>query len=351
MLAVGGQGRTGTLQFLHQALDFGADGAGARGGARPGRRADSPPEISANSKPRTRRLARPSRRGMRSTAGSAATLSASCRSARRGAAAGIEVRIQVAVIAGIEALHGVFRRVSEQLEARGGGVQAQQAQGQGAMAAGGDVEGQPLQGHAGFARAQVRQPDEAESQDLRGIPFGRAGDGRPAVLAVLQERARKGRRKAEFQVGFGAQLGQVPLGKLAAQEQAEPLAKNQAVSAAAHFGAGASGQVEQEKRPLAPGKALHREFQAGGGGSGDAGDATVQVARAVPGLQREAAGAQFEREIIAFEGQQILAGFEQRGLARGAEERIDGRADLLGTSGCWLAIGRKWRRGAPFPRR
>ena len=110
--------------------------------------------------------------------------------------------------------------------------------------------------------------------------------------------ARKGGGEAEFQVGFGAELGQVPLGELAAQKQAETLAEDQPAAAAAHVGAGAAAEIEQKKLAFAPREALDGEFQAGGGGLVDAGDAAGQVAGAVPGLQREAVAAEIEREVI-----------------------------------------------------
>ena len=195
--------------------------------------------------------------------------------------------------------------------------------------AGGQVQRQALDRGAPFAGAQVVQPDEAEGKHRGGIALGRAGDGRPGVLSVAQKGARKHRREAVFQVGFGAQLGQFPFRELAAQEQAEAFAEDQAAAAASQVGARTARQVEQKDAALALGEALHPEFQAGAGGLAGIGDAAGEVAGAVPGLQGEARAADVEGEIFGGDGKEFLARFQQRGLAATGEESLNQSADFF----------------------
>ena len=119
-----------------------------------------------------------------------------------------------------------------------------------------------------------------------------------------------------FEIGFGADLGQGPLGKLAAQEEAEALAEHQAAAALAEFRAGAAAEIEQEHLAFAAGEVFHGQGESRVGGFGDGGEAAAPVARAVPGLESEARAAHFERVVFGGEGEQFLAGFEEGGLAR-----------------------------------
>ena len=213
------------------------------------------------------------------------------------------------------------------------GVEAEQAQRGGALLAGGNVEREPFHGDAALARAQIGEPDEAEGKHGGGIAFRRAGDGRPAVLAVPEEGAREGGGEGVFQIGLGADLGQGPLRKLAPQEQAEALAEYQAAAALAELRAGAAAQVEQEHLALAAGEVFHGQVEARVGGFGDGGETAAPVARAVPGLQGEARAAHFQRVVVGGEGEQFLAGFEQGGLARALQEILNMGANLRQVAG------------------
>jgi hypothetical protein len=131
------------------------------------------------------------------------------------------------VIARIDGRDEVLFRIGEKLEVCGGGVEAEKPHGGGALLARGGIrERQPFHREAPLGHAQVRQPDEPEGKQRRGVTLGRAGDGSPSVLSVAGKSAWESRRKAEFEVGFGAEFGQVPFRKLAVQEQTESLAKN-----------------------------------------------------------------------------------------------------------------------------
>jgi len=72
------------------------------------------------------------------------------------AAADLEARIQIAVVARVDARHEILFAIREQLEACGGWVEAQQAQRGGALMARRDVEGQAFHGHPPFARRAGR---------------------------------------------------------------------------------------------------------------------------------------------------------------------------------------------------
>ena len=152
------------------------------------------------------------------------------------------------------------------------------------------------------------------------------------MLPVLQEGAREGRREAELQIRFGAQLGQVPFRELPAQEEPEAFAKHQAAASPPEIEARAAAQVHQKHDTLATAEALHPHLKARGRGLPDAGDAAGEVARAVPGLQREAVSAQFEREVVGADGQQFLTGFEQRGLPGVFEESLNRRTGFFGAA-------------------
>ena len=213
----------------------------------------------------------------------------------RGTAAGVQARIQIAVIRGVGAQDHVVVRVGEQLEAGGLRVKAEKAQSGGALLARRNVDREPLDGDAPLAPAQIGQPDEAEGEHGGGVAIGRAGDGGPPVLAVLQVSAREGGGERVFEIGLGADLGQRPLRKLAPQEEAEALAEHQAAAALAQFRAGAAAQIEQEHLALAAGEMFHGQGEARVGGFGDGGETAAPVARAVPGLEGQARAAHFER--------------------------------------------------------
>src|SRR5437016_4395835 len=101
---------------------------------------------------------------------------------------------------------------------------------------------------------------------------------------MAQEGARKGRREAEFQVGLGAQLGEVPRGKLAPQEETKAFAEHQAAAAAPRLRSDAPAEIEQKELTLTASEALHRHLEPGRRVLADGSDAARQVARAVPGF-------------------------------------------------------------------
>ena len=77
--------------------------------------------------------------------------------------AGFQAGIEIAVIVWIDARHGVLFGVGEQLELGGGRVETEQAQRGEAFAAGRNVDGESFDGDAPLSRAQVGQPDQAET--------------------------------------------------------------------------------------------------------------------------------------------------------------------------------------------
>src|ERR1019366_2342503 len=92
--------------------------------------------------------------------------------------------------------------VGKEFEAGGLGVEAENAEGGGALLAGGEVNGEAFEGDAALAGAQVGEPDEAEGEHGPGIGVGRAGDGGPTVLPVLEVGAGEGGREGVFEIGF-----------------------------------------------------------------------------------------------------------------------------------------------------
>ena len=254
---------------------------------------------------------------------------------RRGAAALFQAGVDIAVVARIDGDDEIFLGIGEKFETGGGGVEAQQAQGGGALVARGEVKRQTLHRDAALAGAQVGEPDEPEGQQRRGVALGRTGDGGPAMLSMAQKGAREGGRETELQVGLGAELGQVPFGELAAQEQPETFAKHQPAAAAAEVGARAAAEIEQIKLPFAPREAFHGELHAGGV------DSLMPVTRRAR-LRRSHAcsvsrSPRRSRASYRRKGEQFLAGFEQRGLAGLLEEGLDFRAGL-----CSAAAGCPW---------
>ena len=148
------------------------------------------------------------------------------------------------------------------------------------------------------------------------------------MLAVLQVGAGERGRQGVLQVGFGADFGHGPLGKLAPEEEAEALAEDQAAGALAEFRAGAAAEIEEEHLSFAAGEAFHGDGEARVGGFGDGGKTAAPVACAVPHLQGEARTAHFERVILTGEGKQFLTGFEEGGFTGAGEEALDLGADL-----------------------
>ena len=147
------------------------------------------------------------------------------------------------------------------------------------------------------------------------------------MLPVLEVGAREGGGEGVLQIGFGADLGQGPLGELAAQEEAEALAEDQAAGALAEFRAGAAAEIEQEQLAFAAGEAFDGQGEARVGGFGDGGEAAAPVARAVPRLKREPRAAHFQRVVFGGQGKQFLAGFEQGRFTGAGEEALDLGAD------------------------
>ena len=131
---------------------------------------------------------------------------------------------------------------------------------------------------------------------------GQAMAAQPCCPCRRKARGKAGERRV-FEVGFGADLGQRPLRKLAPQEQAEALAEHQPAAAPAQFGAGAAAQIEQEHLAFAAGEAFHGQLQARGGGFVDCGETAAPVARAVPGLQSKPRAAHFQCEVFSGEGE------------------------------------------------
>ena len=181
----------------------------------------------------------------------------------RGAAAGFEAGIEIAVVARFGALQVVAFVVGEEFEAGGGGIEAEDAECGGALLAGGEVEREPFEGDAALARAEVGEPDEAEGEHGGGVGIGRAGDGGPAVLPVLEIGAREGGGEGVLEIGFGADLGEGPLGELAAQEEAEALAEDEAAGALAEFRAGAAAEIEEEELTFTAGEAFDGQGECG----------------------------------------------------------------------------------------
>ena len=156
--------------------------------------------------------------------------------------------------------------------------------------------------------------------------IGRAGDGGPAVLAVLQVGAREGRGEGVLEVGFGADFGQVPLRELAAQEEAEALAEDQAAAALADFRAGAAAQIEQEH--LASRRAKRSTVSSSPPGCLSAIAVTRRVQLRVRWLQGEPRTTNLQNEIFGRDRQQLFAG-----LSAGCRESLRNasiRARVLG---------------------
>ena len=220
-------------------------------------------------------------------------------------AAGLQAGIEIAVIARFHTLQGVFVCIGEEFEARGLRIQAEDAERRGALLSRGQVDREPFHRHAAFAGAKIAKPDEPEGEHGGGVRVGRTGDRGPAMLAVPQIGAGERGRQRVFQVGFGADFGHRPLGKLAPQEQAKALPENQAARALAQLRAGAAAQVDEEHLSFAAGEAFHRHGEARVRGLGDGGQAPAPVTRAVPRLQSEARAAHFERVILRGERQVV----------------------------------------------
>ena len=147
------------------------------------------------------------------------------------------------------------------------------------------------------------------------------------MLSVLEVGAREGGGEGVFEIGFGADFGEGPLGKLAAQEEAEALAEDEAAGALTEFDAGTAAEVEQEQLAFSAGETFDGQGEARVGGFGDGGEAAAPVAGAVPCLKGESRAAHFERVVFGGEGKQLLAGFEQGGFTGGGEEALDLGAD------------------------
>ncbi len=140
------------------------------------------------------------------------------------------------------------------------------------------------------------------------------------MLAVFEKGAGKGGREAVLEIGLGAEFGQIPLRKLTAQQEAEAFAEDEALAAAAEFGAGATLEIEQVRGPLAPGETLYGEFEPSGGRDLGSDYAAGEIACAVPGLECESGSADFECIRFRREGEEILARLEQCGLFAASQE-------------------------------
>jgi hypothetical protein len=122
-----------------------------------------------------------------------------------------------------------------------------------------------------------------------------------------------------LQIGFG----EGPLRELAAQEEAEAFAEDEAAGALAEFDAGAAAEIEEEELTFTASETFDGQGEPRVGGFGDGGEAAAPVACAVPRLKREARAADFERVVFGGEGKQFLTGFEEGGFTSAGEEALD----------------------------
>ncbi len=107
---------------------------------------------------------------------------------------------EIAMVARVYGGDKVLFGVGEELEAGGCGIETEKAESGTTLLAGGEIERQSFDREAGFAGAQIREPDEPERQDRGGIALGWAGDGCPSMLAMAQERAWEGQGEAEGEI-------------------------------------------------------------------------------------------------------------------------------------------------------
>ena len=135
------------------------------------------------------------------------------------------------------------------------------------------------------------------------------------------------RRKARGNAGerlcsrFGSALtsASCPLGKLAAEEEAEALAEDQPAALAAQLGARAAARSSRNNWPSRRAKRSTVSSRRPGAGRGGSRDAAGEIARAVPGLQGQARAAHFEAEVSPVRGSSSSPG--SAGRARGSPAR------------------------------
>jgi hypothetical protein len=262
------------------------------------------------------------------------------------AAANLHARFEIAMVTRVHRQHRILFGIAEQLEAGGLAIETQQAKRGCALGARRDVENQAFHRDAALAATQIREPDQAERNQRGGIAPGRTGDRGPPLAPIAEQGAREDRRKAELQVGLGAQFSQPPARKLASEEQAEAFPKHQAPAAPPHLRAGMPRQIEQVDRAFPLGKTLHHQLQFAGRGRFDRGDVPRQVTAAVPGLQQQAARARFQKEVLRADGQQFFPGFEQRRLPRVADEGRNHPAHFFGAGSAARLVG--WHRNPDY---
>ena len=93
---------------------------------------------------------------------------------------GIEVRIEISVIAEIHSFFESFIVIYESSILRGLWIQKEQAQTGGLLAAGRKIENQALYSERGLAPAQIVEPDQPERENAIGVAGIRRGaDGSP----------------------------------------------------------------------------------------------------------------------------------------------------------------------------
>src|SRR5690349_14074570 len=107
------------------------------------------------------------------------------------------------------------------------------------------------------------------------------------MLAVAEESSWICRREAVLEIRLGAELDQLPLGKLPPQEKAEAFAKDEASTSAAEIGAGAAAEIEEEHLTFAAGEAFDRHLELAGGGLLEIFDAAGEIPGAVPRLESQ----------------------------------------------------------------
>src|SRR5690242_6385521 len=133
-------------------------------------------------------------------------------------------------------------------------------------------------------------------------------------MAVAQAGAREGGGETVFEVRFGAQLGNLPSGELALQEEAEALAKDEPSAATSELRTGAPAEIHEKEPALPFAEQLDGEAHPCRSVLVDRGYAAGQIAGSIPGLQGQTRAVHFKRKALGGQRKQFFAGLEQSRL-------------------------------------
>ena len=266
--------------------------------------------------------------------------------ARRPPPVGLQARIEISVIAEIDAFFQALVVIHESAILRGRWIEEQQTQASGLLAAGRKIENQALNRERRLALPQIVEPDQPERENAIGVTGIRRGaDGRPR-RRTLPQRAPADRPEKECvpdPLRWSARRVCRP-GTDGAEIAGTARGIRAGRCAAARCRGPRAARSISSRVPVRFPKRCDLSTSLPRVSCSMAVTRRHQIAPLVPGLQLGAGAARFQHEIFRSNREPFLARLAQHGILAGFEKALDGAKDFrrqgLLSHSCvpWLAL-------------